>query len=285
LLEYFQLSDEKSTALSLQVQASKQMPHFIEEAQRTLAGKSNNYRTQWNRVSMGDNTIVVERPTTALTEIQSRSSAINSSISAPRPLPAYQKCLGRNRCALCTMWFEKSSVTYEVSNHRLLALRRKWKNLKDGRRYKCASYVYGFVYVCVFCSQLFDEGYDVSQGSQTVEEVFIREAEKEPIVKTALLRMNIAQNKKTYMSSIVDGMAADRAVSSSFSTGCKSRREADPWWEVDLLSTHHIDFIEFVINGGLQTEIPVTALLLKKPIGFENPFLDSVKREAVTSVE
>jgi len=253
------------------------MPHFIEEAHRTLAGKTSNFRSQWNSVAMGENSIVVERPVIPLASVQNR---IN--VSVPRSLPPYQKSPNKNRCAMCTMWFGKSSVSYEVSNHRLIALRKKWKSLKDGRRYECASYVYGLVYVCVFCAQLFDEGYDVKQS---VEEVLLKEAEKETIIKTTLLRMNIAQNKKVYMSSVVDGMSADRAVASKVTTGSKSRREADPWWEIDLLSTHHIESVEFVINGGLQIEIPVAVLLLKRPVGFENPFLDSVKRDAVATVD
>ena len=32
--------------------------------------------------------------------------------------------------------------------------------------------------------------------------------------------------------------------------GSKSRREVDPWWEVDLMSTHHIHSISFTISGG-----------------------------------
>ena len=49
------------------------------------------------------------------------------------------------------MWFEKSSVAYKVSNHRLIALRQQHGEIEAGRRYTNASYMYRFVNVCVFC--------------------------------------------------------------------------------------------------------------------------------------
>ena len=67
--------------------------------------------------------------------------------------------------------------------------------------------------------------------------------------------------------------------------GAKSRREADPWWEIDLDSTHHVESIVFEIMGGLQLNIPVICMLLQKPVGFENPFLAQLESTAAAKEE
>ena len=74
--------------------------------------------------------------------------------------------------------------------------------------------MYRFVNVCVFCSQLFDEEYTVSKKPEDVLEL---PQKKEPVVKTELLRMNIAPHRKCYMSSVVDNLTADKALTRSIS--------------------------------------------------------------------
>lgn len=128
--------------------------------------------------------------------------------------PAYEKKEYKARCTLCRMWFEKSSVSYKVSNHRLIGLRQQHGEIESGRRYTNASYMYRFVNVCVFCSQLFDEEYKVSKKP---EDVLTLPPKKEPVVKTELLRMNIAPNHRCYMSSVVDNLTAERALSRAVS--------------------------------------------------------------------
>ena len=112
------------------------------------------------------------------------------------------------------MWFEKSSVSYKVSNHRLIGLRQQHGEIESGRRYTNASYMYRFVNVCVFCSQLFDEEYKVSKKP---EDVLTLPPKKEPVVKTELLRMNIAPNHRCDMSPVVDNLTAERALSRAVS--------------------------------------------------------------------
>ena len=67
--------------------------------------------------------------------------------------------------------------------------------------------------------------------------------------------------------------------------GARSRREVDPWWEIDLDRTHHIESITIEVLGGLQIHVPVVCMLLKKPVGFENPFLAQIEKKAVTKEE
>ena len=74
--------------------------------------------------------------------------------------------------------------------------------------------MYKFVNVCVFCSQLFDEDYKISSKP---EELLDLPQKKEPVVKTELLRMNIASGQKCYMSSVVDSLTADKALTRSVS--------------------------------------------------------------------
>ena len=129
-------------------------------------------------------------------------------------IPAYEKNEHKARCTLCRMWFAKSSVTYKVSNHRLIALRQQHGVIESGRRYKNASYMYRFVNVCVFCAQLFGDEYTVSKKPEDVLEL---PQKKEQVVKTELLRMNIATDRRCYMSSVVDNLTADKALTRSVS--------------------------------------------------------------------
>ena len=62
---------------------------------------------------------------------------------------------GKNKCGLCTMWFEKKSVCYTVPNHRIIDLRKTWNYGQEGRRYESASYKYTNTPICLFCSQFF----------------------------------------------------------------------------------------------------------------------------------
>lgn len=101
----------------------------------------------------------------------------------------------------------------------------------------------------------------------------------------SLKRSEIAANQRAYQSSVVDGYSADLAVaarglhnsSSSSVLISKTRREADPWWEIDFGRPQHLHALSFLISTGIQQRLPVTVLLLSRPVGFEDPFLDSVR--------
>lgn len=61
------------------------------------------------------------------------------------------------KCGLCTMWYEKKSVSYSVPNHRIIGLRRSWNYHQEGRRYESASYKYTNTPICLLCAQFFSE--------------------------------------------------------------------------------------------------------------------------------
>jgi hypothetical protein len=72
----------------------------------------------------------------------------------------------------------------------------------------------------------------------------------------------------------VDSHESHFALEQSHAVGSKTRREADPWWEVDLGRTHHVHSVSLSMKGSGHERVEVYILLLKGPVGFENPFLD-----------
>ena len=77
--------------------------------------------------------------------------------------------------------------------------------------------ILGFVTVCKFCSQLFDEDY---KTSQPVEDLILTKKSKEDYIKTDISRMDITKSCfRIYMSSVVDNMNPERAVDEKFPTG------------------------------------------------------------------
>ena len=91
------------------------------------------------------------------------------------------------------------------------------------------------------------------------------------------------------MSSFVDSSGPEKAIEAPYAVGSKSRREADPWWEIDLGSSHNIHSLSFGITGAVQIEMQVYVVLLTVPIGHEDPFLqnmiDNANGTTVTSKE
>lgn len=104
-------------------------------------------------------------------------------------------------------------------------------------------------------------------------------------IKTSLQRANIAMldaGCRTYQSSIVDNMNPANAVSVPYHAWSKTRREVDPWWEIDFGGRpRNVHSISFLSNMASKDNISIMVLLLKRPVGFENPFLDKVVSEAV----
>jgi len=113
-------------------------------------------------------------------------------------------------------------------------------------------------------------------------------------ISTKLERADITKEKgiRAYQSSVVDGMCAENAVVGLLARNegihvnplldhCKTRREVDPWWEIDLRRQRDIESLSFFISTGVQQKLYVYIMLLKKPMGFEDPFLDSVIKKAV----
>ena len=189
---------------------------FTEEAKLRREGKSTNYRIQWNHVKLGNTHITVERPVLAPEKVtRIKIEDIHFTF-------AYVKKQNKDRCALCKMWFEKSSVVYKVPQHRLIDLQKKWNCHNEGRRYSTASFLYATTSVCMLCSQFFDDGYECSQNG--LDE--LQGMPKSPTLnKTIIARTNIAPNPMTrvYASSMVDNFTAEKAIEVPYLSGFKSR--------------------------------------------------------------
>jgi hypothetical protein len=223
------------------------------------------------------------------------------------------------------MWFDRKSVNYQVPNHRILELRQSWNYVQSGRRYASASYLYGNSLVCSFCSQFLsstagneshhevrEKSYlSLTQSPHSIvyfpfpqSQVLFGPSGAKPIqlYETPISRNNISMNCKTYQSSEVDSHSSSNAINPPFNDGSKTRREADPWYEVDLGKTIHVHSVALTVKGPTQQKVstlftvlfhciadslpshspPLPSFcqvnlhifLFKGPVGFENPFVD-----------
>lgn len=170
------------------------------------------------------------------------------------------------------MWFDRKSVIYKVPNHRILELRKSWNFVQTGRRYASASYLYGNSLVCCFCSQFLSSSSDNDQVIIIYSYIllyflyFLNLLQKSPSIvlpgpkttqlyQTPITRKNISLGCKTYQSSEVDSHNSSNAINPPYVIGSKTRREADPWWEVDLGKTIHVHSISITIKGPTQQNV------------------------------
>ena len=278
---------------------------LIEDAKLRAAGHFTD-ATQWNEVHIGDETYTVERALLFKAKINLDEITVN---------PAYEKRPYKTQCGLCKLYFEKTSVRYKVPNHRIIQLQRDWNILKEGARYQSGSFLYTTSEVCVFCAQRFSYVDDDQSLSPTKILIDTRRSHDDTIresssvddnimskskdtgtitISTKLERADITKEKgiRAYQSSVVDGMCAELAVTGLLARNedvhvklsmdhCKTHREVDPWWEIDLRRQRDVESLEFMISTGVQQKLYIYVMLLKKPLGFEDPFLDSVIKKAV----
>ena len=280
---------------------------LIEDAKLRAAGHFTD-ATQWNEVHIGDETYTVERALLFKAKINLDEITVN---------PAYEKRPYKTQCGLCKLYFDKTSVRYKVPNHRIIQLQRDWNIIKEGARYRSGSFLYATSEVCVFCAQRFSYVDDDQSPSLSPTKILIdtRRSHDDTIresssvddnimsksqdtgtitISTKLERADITKEKgiRAYQSSVVDGMSAELAVTGLLARDedvhvklsmdhCKTRREVDPWWEIDLRRQRDVESLEFMISTGVQQKLYIYVMLLKKPLGFEDPFLDSVIKKAV----
>lgn len=194
---------------------------------------------------------------------------------------AYEKGLMKEKCGLCKMYFHRKSVNYKVPNHRIFDLERQWNVKRDGRRYTNPAFLYKMVDVCCFCSQFFKIMPDQLPALEP------KEPPPKPLkldIKTVIERTDIARGQRTYMSSSVDGRTSEMAVSPPYEHLARTRREVDPWWEIDFSRSFHVHSLSFLVSTGKNQKLNVSVFLLDKPYGFEDPFIDSIKGKASASI-
>ena len=79
----------------------------------------------------------------------------------------------------------------------------------------------------------------------------------------------------------MDGYVASNAIKSPPNKISKTRREVDPWWEIDWGKPKHFHSLSFNIINHLSQKLFVSVCLLKRPTGHEDPFLDSVIKKSI----
>ena len=94
---------------------------------------------------------------------------------------------------------------------------------------------------------------------------------------SVVARNDIAICQKVYQCSVADNRGPELAIEPPYTNGgTRTRREADPWWEVDLGKTQCIHSISFTIFGTIHQKLILYIMVLSGPVGFENPFLDKL---------
>jgi hypothetical protein len=206
----------------------------------------------------------------------------------------FEQSLTKERCNLCRLYFARDSVTYKVPVHRIMELKKLWKDggsskekeNYEGRRYNFPSYLYTTSSVCIFCSQFFSTMPNERQSSPAKADLAVLPSKEKGLkleINSTLNRTDVSQSKKAYQSSEVDYKYAIYAVTPPFDQCTRSKREVDPWWEINLGWKYNIEEINFSLLIGIRQYIEIFIFLLDKPIGFENPFLDSmIEKNVIT---
>lgn len=183
------------------------------------------------------------------------------------------------------MYFHKDSVFYKVPNNRIISLQKSWHFTQIGRRYQTASFLYKSVTVCTFCSQFFHASPDEIEleNHRSEEKLSSTDYTEKQIlnVSTTLQRSDIAVGHKVYQSSELDSKSAANAIIPPYDTASKTRREVDPWWEMDLGRGYRVHSISFLIATGIKQDLGLHIILLDRPYGFDDPFLDNIIKKAV----
>ena len=120
---------------------------LVEEARKQYKGEYTD-KTQWNEITVRNDSFVVERGRVMKEKINMEE--IKFSL-------AYEKKAHKSQCGLCRMYFEKKSVNFKIPNHQIMKKQTEWNMPCDGRRYESASFLYSSSNLCKFCAHFFDE--------------------------------------------------------------------------------------------------------------------------------
>lgn len=220
--------------------------------------------------------------TVSITELKE----IPSRFQEFRVTTCFDKTLMKERCGLCKMYFHRDTINYVVPNHRIFELQKQWNGGdagRSGRRFQSPSFLYTTTMVCKFCSQFFsimeeDKPKDVVNDLEVLPS---RVKGPKLNLNTTVERKNVAEGQRAYQSSMVDNKLASYALLPPYELSSRTRREADPWWELDFGRLQQITHLSFEVLVGVRQLIHVYVMLLKTPIGFEDPFLDRVQSKAI----
>jgi hypothetical protein len=126
-----------------------------------------------------------------------KEEAINKTLKVSS---SEERTNSKEKCGLCTHYFDKESVVNSISNYRIQELRKQWNAVtsSDGKKHNYPSYKYSTSKVCCFCSQLFlpDERNVSSKNSYS----------KEMSVAVGLAYTNSNYDNESVSSSVITDM-------------------------------------------------------------------------------
>lgn len=202
---------------------------------------------------------------------------------------AYQNGLTKQKCGLCHLYYHKESVLYTVPNHRIFDLQNEWSEKqktpfkRNGRRYQSASFLYTETMVCTFCSQFFCLLADDRRERLRTAETHRRPPSNGPklTISTPILRSDVAEHQRCYQSSTVDDKIASWAIIPPYTVHSRTRREADPWWEIEFGRTCSFHTVSFNLMIHVRQNFEIHVMLFDLPVGFDDPFLDHITTTAI----
>jgi hypothetical protein len=218
-------------------------------------------------------------------------AASAASKSAPSTAPIqefkisypFEPSLSKERCSLCKLYFNSDTVNYKVPIRRMMELKKSWDSKSEsnyeGRRYNFPSYLYTTTSVCLFCSQFFSTLPNERHASPPKVDIDVlqrRTPGPKLAITTSIERTDIAQGQKAYQSSEVDYKFAHYANSPPYDCMTRTKREVDPWWEIDFARKYNLMSLSFSILIGIRQKIEVYVFLMDRPVGFDDPFLDNI---------
>lgn len=155
--------------------------------------------------------------------------------------------IDKAKCELCLGYFPLASVSACSTMKNVVLKKREWGIEMQGKRYSAASFLYSRANLCVFCAQLLgppEARDDLESGS--VASPLGRHAGTRseidripgPALPPSVPEENLAFGKAAFMSSLCDGLGPELVVDGAWSNRpkhcCRTMREMEPWWEVDL---------------------------------------------------
>lgn len=173
--------------------------------------------------------------------------------------------------------------------------------INEARRYNVASYLYSKARLCAFCTQFFQERApakvrqivagkhedSVNGVAEAIKRAHATNTQNADADAKDLRESNLAFDKPAYMSSVADGHGPSQAVNGNVETDrdhcCRSRREHESWWEVDLEDTYPIKAITIVGRTGSSSYRmePYYIFVADKPI--RSKTLSDARRDAIAT--
>ena len=168
----------------------------------------------------------------------------------------------KTRCALCLMFFHKSSTVGCISMKSVMELQSSWGVTHKSAKYRAASFIYKQASLCAFCDQLFSTksrnarkfglSQKVDDKTSGVQASILHNIKLKSLTDandlTEIMDRNLAVVGVASQSSTLDGKLPTLAISGRLGVATsdlctRTRREFESWWEVTLDASYPIKSI------------------------------------------